>query len=58
MTPTCSFAHFDWAFEPGDEVPADHPMVALRPDLFTEAVKAAPAPKTIATPTTDTTTEA
>lgn len=29
-----SFVHFDLEVKAGDEFPADHPMVALRPDLF------------------------
>lgn len=30
----CSFQHFDLEVSEGDELADDHPMVALRPDLF------------------------
>lgn len=29
-----AFTHMDWTFDEGEEVPDDHPMIALRPDLF------------------------
>ena len=35
MFPTCEFQHMGETFTPANEVAADHPMVALRPDLFT-----------------------
>lgn len=41
LHPTCSFEHMGESFTPRKAVPADHPMVALRPDLFTtKATKA------------------
>lgn len=45
MYPLCAFTHLDEDFDPSKQVPADHPMVAARPDLFTpskpKATKAA-----------------
>lgn len=35
MYPVREFTHLDETFTPGEFVSADHPMVALRPDLFT-----------------------
>jgi len=35
MYPTVPFEHMGESFDPSTAVPADHPMVALRPDLFT-----------------------
>lgn len=36
MYATCDFVHLTLEVRKGDEFPADHPMVHLRPDLFTE----------------------
>jgi hypothetical protein len=41
LYPTCKFQHYDWKFDPKSPVEADHPMVALRPDLFTPDAPAA-----------------
>ena len=35
MYPVCRFEHLGESFTPSQPVPADHPMVAVRPDLFT-----------------------
>ena len=35
MWPTCEFTHLGEDFTPDTQVPADHPLVELRPDLFT-----------------------
>ena len=35
MWPMCEFDHEGEQFTPAVHVPADHRMVALRPDLFT-----------------------
>ena len=35
MFPVLKFEHMGERFDPTRPVPADHPMVALRPDLFT-----------------------
>lgn len=35
MFPVCEFDHLDEHFNPTTEVAADHPLIALRPDLFT-----------------------
>lgn len=35
MYPTCAFEHLGEQFTPATPVALDHPMVALRPDLFT-----------------------
>ena len=35
LFPTCAFEHLGEKFTPATPVPADHPMVAVRPDLFT-----------------------
>lgn len=45
MWPTVAFSHFGESFTPAVAVPADHPMITARPDLFT-AVK----PKSTTTP--------
>jgi hypothetical protein len=34
--PTREFQHYDERFAPSTPVPDDHPMVELRPDLFTD----------------------
>ena len=34
--PTLAFTHFDRTFTPDTPVDDDDPMVALRPDLFTD----------------------
>lgn len=34
-----SFQHFELKVASGDELPADHPMVVARPDLFTAKPK-------------------
>lgn len=44
MYPLCEFTHLDETFTPDVPVPIEHPMVALRPDLFT-ADKPKPARK-------------
>lgn len=36
MYPTCEFDHLGEHFAPDTPVPEDHPMVAVRPDLFTD----------------------
>ena len=36
MYAAVAFEHLDWSFTAGQEVPADHPMIELRPDLFTD----------------------
>lgn len=33
--PITTFTHLDETFTPGEPVESDHPMVELRPDLFT-----------------------
>ena len=35
MFATQSFIHLDESFYEGQAVPLDHPIIALRPDLFT-----------------------
>ena len=35
MYPTSTFEHMGETFDPTTAVAADHPMVVLRPDLFT-----------------------
>jgi hypothetical protein len=35
MYPICEFVHLDETFTPDTAVAADHPMIVLRPDLFT-----------------------
>lgn len=43
MYPTCEFEHMGETFAPAVPVAADHPMVVLRPDLFsTEPPKKSP----------------
>ena len=42
MWPVCKFDHLDESFDPSTPVPADHPMVEARPDLFTDT---APRPR-------------
>lgn len=34
LVPVRAFEHLGEKFTPANSVPADHPMVALRPDLF------------------------
>lgn len=34
LYPVRKFNHYDWSFDPKNPVDDDHPMVALRPDLF------------------------
>lgn len=36
MFATCDFVHLSLEVKAGDEFPADHPMVELRPDLFSD----------------------
>jgi len=50
MYPTCKFEHLGESFSPAVAVPADHPMVAARPDLFTsEPAPAGKSPKKAST---------
>lgn len=35
MFPVCKFEHLGESFTPAVAVPADHPIVVARPDLFT-----------------------
>lgn len=44
MYPVTEFEHLGETFTPGTAVPADHPMVAARPDLFTTKPLKTPAP--------------
>ncbi len=44
MWPTGKFEHLGEQFTPANPVDADHPMVALRPDLFTASPPAKPKP--------------
>lgn len=50
MYPVCAFTHLDEDFDPSTPVPADHPVVALRPDLFTPSKPKAPKAATPTTP--------
>lgn len=45
MYPVCKFEHLGEQFDPATAVPADHPMVAARPDLFTTTPPTKPARK-------------
>lgn len=45
MYPTCKFEHMGEHFAPTQPVDADHPMVALRPDLFTDTASKPKKPK-------------
>lgn len=45
MFATVSFTHLDLVVKKGDELPADHPMVIARPDLFTDKSPTTPKAK-------------
>lgn len=42
MYPTTAFEHLGEVFTPAVAVPADHPMVEARPDLFTDTKPSKP----------------
>ena len=45
MYPLCKFEHMGESFAPAQPVATDHPMVVLRPDLFTDTAPKAKQPK-------------
>lgn len=45
MFPVRKFEHMGESFTPTHSVAADHPMVVLRPDLFTDTAPKAKHPK-------------
>lgn len=47
MYPVCEFSHMGDTFTPTVAVSADHPMVAARPDLFTESPPVKPRKKEV-----------